>query len=111
AALLWTGIEYLRSVIPFGGFPWGRLAFATLDSPLDSYARWVGVAAVSGVVFALAALVAYAIEKHRMRTTVVVAAVAAAVLAVGALLPTGLATPQERIQVAVVQGGVPGTGA
>lgn len=111
AALLWTGIEYLRSILPFGGFPWGRLAFATLDSPLDSYARWVGVAAVSGVVFALAALVVDVLEKRRLRTTVAVGAVAAAVLGVGALLPTGLAAPQERVDVTVVQGGVPGTGA
>src|SRR5699024_6096448 len=53
-AALWMSVEYLRSIFPFGGFPWGRLAFATVDSPLSAYARWIGVAAVSGLVFALA---------------------------------------------------------
>ncbi|MCF0097444.1 Apolipoprotein N-acyltransferase [Micromonospora sp. MH99] len=32
--LLWVGQEALRDRTPFGGFPWGRLAFTQDDSPL-----------------------------------------------------------------------------
>ncbi|WP_436798834.1 apolipoprotein N-acyltransferase [Micromonospora profundi] len=32
--LLWVGQEALRDRTPFGGFPWGRLAFSQDDSPL-----------------------------------------------------------------------------
>src|SRR5262249_38625214 len=33
-AVLWVGQEALRDRAPFGGFPWGRLAFSQSDSPL-----------------------------------------------------------------------------
>ncbi|MGH3424779.1 MAG: apolipoprotein N-acyltransferase [Nocardioidaceae bacterium] len=110
-ALLWMAFEYLRSIVPFGGFPWGRLAFATVGTPLAPYSRWVGVAAVSGLVFGLAALTAYVLERRRARTVAVAIPAAVAILGVGALLPTGLASPGDRIEVAVIQGNVPGTGA
>ncbi len=40
-AVLWVSAELLRSAAPFGGFPWGRVAFSAADSP---YARlaWLG---------------------------------------------------------------------
>ncbi len=40
--VLWVACEAVRSRIPFGGFPWGRLAFSQADSPL------AGLAAVGG---------------------------------------------------------------
>jgi len=33
-ALVWVAAEALRSRTPFGGLPWGRLAFSQADSPL-----------------------------------------------------------------------------
>lgn len=36
---VWVAFELLRSTIPFGGFPWGRLAYAAADTPLSAYAR------------------------------------------------------------------------
>ena len=44
AAAAWVGAEQLRSTIPFGGLPWGRLAFALGDTPMAAYARLGGVA-------------------------------------------------------------------
>ncbi len=41
-AAAWVLQEALRARVPFGGFPWGRLAFSQSDSPL----RWL--AAVGG---------------------------------------------------------------
>ncbi|MEV1290534.1 hypothetical protein AB0J06_26020, partial [Micromonospora sp. NPDC049679] len=43
--LLWVAQEALRDRTPFGGFPWGRLAFSQADSPSRSgtwSTRWTG---------------------------------------------------------------------
>lgn len=37
-ASLWVGAELARSSIPFGGLPWGRLAFSQADSPFGALA-------------------------------------------------------------------------
>ena len=39
-ALLFVGVEQARTEVPFGGFPWGRLAFSQADSPLGR-AAWL----------------------------------------------------------------------
>ena len=41
-ALLWCGAEELRSSWPWGGFPFGRLAFAMADSPVLPFAAYGG---------------------------------------------------------------------
>ena len=53
-AVLWSGVEELRSVWPLGGFPFGRLAFAMADAPILPAAAYVGSAGV-GLLVALAA--------------------------------------------------------
>jgi apolipoprotein N-acyltransferase len=47
AAALWVAEEALRDRAPFGGFPWGRLAFAESNSPLAWFAAWGGAPLVS----------------------------------------------------------------
>ena len=44
---LWTAQEALRDRTPFGGFPWGRLAFSQADSPFAHLAAWGGAPLVS----------------------------------------------------------------
>ena len=58
--LLWTAQEALRDRAPFGGFPWGRLAFSQSDAPALRVAVLGGaplvtfvVAATGGVLVAL----------------------------------------------------------
>src|SRR5699024_3782202 len=46
-AAAWTTAEQVRQVWPFGGFPWGRLAFSQVDGPLLSLAPVVGAIGVS----------------------------------------------------------------
>jgi apolipoprotein N-acyltransferase len=46
-ALAWVAQETLRGNTPFGGFPWGRLAFSQADSPLASLAALGGAPAVT----------------------------------------------------------------
>ena len=47
AAASWVGAELLRGTVPFGGLPWGRLAFGLVDTPFDRYGRLGGTALVS----------------------------------------------------------------
>lgn len=45
--LLWVGQEALRDRTPFGGFPWGRLAFSQDTSPLLRFAALGGAPLVT----------------------------------------------------------------
>lgn len=56
AAILWVAVEELRSRIPFGGFPWGKLAYGQVDSPLVSLAPYGGEALVGFVTVVIAVL-------------------------------------------------------
>jgi apolipoprotein N-acyltransferase len=46
-ALVWAGQEWLKSVFPFGGFPWGSVAFGQTQGPLLPLAQLGGVALLS----------------------------------------------------------------
>lgn len=112
AACAWVAVEHVRGSFPLGGFPWGRLGDATIDTPLESYARLIGVPALSGLVFFLSALVVFAWTRRTRR--IVVGASAAGIvasLALAFVLPVGLANPDQEIRVALVQGDVDGRGA
>ncbi|MBO9556169.1 apolipoprotein N-acyltransferase [Cellulomonas sp.] len=111
--LLWVAVEELRSAWPFGGFPWGRLAFSQSDSPLAAF-MWLGgtpllsgVVALVGVVLARAYLVARRLEVRRF-----VGAAAAVVVVAGVAFALPLDTRAEHgtLEVGAVQGNVPGSG-
>jgi apolipoprotein N-acyltransferase len=107
---VWVLVESLRSRLPFSGFPWGRLAHTTVDTPLDGYVRWVGVPATSFIVCLLAAGLAWFVVRPREQVLPVLGG-AAAVLLLGAVLPVGLAGGDggASAQIALVQGNVPGS--
>lgn len=112
-AVLWVAAEDLRSTWPFGGFPWGRLAFSQADSPLVAFASWAGTPLVSAIVVAVGVLLARgAVTVARGSVLRAVGAVAiAAGLAVGGLLvPLGTAEQAGTLRVGAVQGNVPGSG-
>lgn len=116
AACWWVAIEAARGRVPLGGFPWGRLAFSVPDGPLAAWPRWIGVPATSGLVLLVGCLIgvaAVALLRGRrpVRAATVPVVAAAALLAGSPLLATGLAGPDGTVSVALVQGGVPGTGA
>jgi len=110
-AAWWVAIETLRSGWPFSGMPFGRLAFATADTPWAAALPWVGMTGVSLLVALSGTTLAWALLRARERPAVVAAA--AALVAGLTLLPTALAVGGEdvdRVTVAAVQGGVPGPG-
>ena len=110
-AALWVLSEALRSRIPFGGFPWGRLAFSQGDSALTPLAALGGAPFVSFVVALLGGVLAWALLVLRRRPLTAVAALAGAVVAaVGGAALVPLPVSGEPVQVAVVQGNVPRLG-
>ncbi len=119
---LWVLQEGLSSRIPFGGFPWSRLAFSQTEAPTLGLAALGGAPLVSGAVAAaggaLAVLVVAAADlarspSGRLRSTwrglAWPAATAVAVMTVGATVPRPVDAP-DGVAVSAVQGNVPHAG-
>ncbi|WP_106410478.1 apolipoprotein N-acyltransferase [Pseudofrankia saprophytica] len=66
-ACVWVGQEALRGRAPFGGFPWGRLAFSQPDGPYTPLAAVAGAPAMTFAVAATGALLALTL--HTLVTT------------------------------------------
>lgn len=111
-ACAWTTTEALRARVPFGGFPWGRLAFGQTDGPLLALASVGGAPAVTFVVAALgaglsASLVGALAKRWRSVAWAPGVGVAAMVLTLATPLD---AAASPSVTVAVVQGNVPRLG-
>ena len=116
-ALLWVAQEALRDRAPFGGFPWGRLAFSQGDSPLLRLAALGGAPLVTfGVGLAGGLLVAGLWRPWRgsgsagWARAVGLTGGAVAVAVVGLLVPVGGTPGAESATVVIVQGNVPRMG-
>ncbi len=88
-AALWVGGEQLRSVAPFGGFPWGRIAFATADAPIARFAWLGGTPLVSLITVLLGAALGAAVIAMRQRRPLFALSAPVLVIVV-ALIPIGL---------------------
>jgi apolipoprotein N-acyltransferase len=128
-AALWATCEWLKSTVPFGGFPWGVVGFSQTDGPLLAIAQLGGAPLLSFAVvltgFSLAALTFEVVKWWRRNDDSHNAAPTAVVLPgvciSAVLLTTALAWPHVRqsgvgagddpaITVAAVQGNVPRLG-
>nr|WP_231927466.1 apolipoprotein N-acyltransferase [Micromonospora zamorensis] len=133
--LLWVGQEALRDRTPFGGFPWGRLAFSQDTSPLLRLAALGGAPLVTFAVALVGGLLVTAAWRgwaaarpspaegsqdadgaqgvtsaRRWAPVAVPAAVAVALTAGGLLVPVATAGSGATTTVAIVQGNVPRLG-
>lgn len=111
--ILWVAIEELRSAAPFGGFPWGRLAFSQADSTTAALASWGGTPLVSAVVCVVGVLLGRAaVSIGRLHVVGAAGALgfAVAALLVGLLVPLPTQAEAGRLAVGAVQGNVPGEG-
>ncbi|OBJ47891.1 apolipoprotein N-acyltransferase [Mycobacterium sp. 1423905.2] len=62
-AVLWAAQEWVKSIFPFGGFPWGSVAFGQAEGPLLPLVQLGGVALLSAAIVLLgASLTAIALE-------------------------------------------------
>jgi apolipoprotein N-acyltransferase len=129
-AVVWVTVEWLKSTVPFGGFPWGIVGFSQTNSPLLALARLGGIPVLSLVVALIGfSLAAFALELQmwwRRERDAAGRTAPPGVLVPGAciaalLLLTAMVHPQVRhagagsqddpaITVAVVQGNVPRLG-
>ncbi|TQL51217.1 apolipoprotein N-acyltransferase [Ornithinicoccus hortensis] len=115
ASLAWVASELARSTTPFGGFPWGRLAFSQADSPVLGVASLLGTPGVTFLVALAGALLARAVQelaagRHSVRRAGAATGVLAMVGAVVVVLaPTTVPRPVDGtpVQVLGVQGNVP----
>ncbi|MFI8565971.1 apolipoprotein N-acyltransferase [Rhodococcus sp. NPDC078407] len=122
--LAWSLTEWLRSSVPFGGFPWGRLAFGQPEGWLLPLASVGGAPLLTfGVALTgtgLAALVLVGLRRDGVRrggvrsfVAPVAAATVASIVAL-ALIPTLHTNESEdgerTVTVAAVQGSVPRLG-
>ena len=110
-ALWWVGIETWRSGFPFSGMPFGRLAYATADTPWADALPWIGMTGVSLLVALTGTTLAWLLLHLRTaprRSLLALAGLAAATLA--PVLAPFHVTESGTTTVAAVQGDVPGTG-
>ncbi|WP_111765846.1 apolipoprotein N-acyltransferase [Nakamurella deserti] len=117
AAAAWVLGEALRARFPFGGFPWGGIAFTQPDGPLLPAASLLGSAglafltALAGFAAADLArrLVAGRTDVRRWATAAVVLALPFGIGVAGLVTEQNTATDPQRT-VAVIQGNVPRAG-
>jgi apolipoprotein N-acyltransferase len=124
-ACLWSMQEWLKSSIPFGGFPWGVTAFGQTDGPFLVLAQWGGAPLVSfAVAVTGSSLCALVIGIHANRrsgmagdprTFVTSGACICAVLLATAVAAPGVrraatAADEPTVVIAAVQGNVPRLG-
>ncbi len=107
-AALWVGQEALRDRLPFGGFPWGRLAFSQDASPLTPLAALGGAPLVTFAVALLGGALALLVTRPSRRGLLATGLPALVLVLAGLLLPTPAGGPTTRV--AVVQGNVPRLG-
>ncbi|GAA2251113.1 apolipoprotein N-acyltransferase [Streptomyces ruber] len=121
AAAVWIAGEAARARVPFGGFPWGKVAFGQADGVFLPLAALGGTPVLGFAVvlcgFGLYGAVRLAVERRRTgavrRATAAVALLGVAVPVAGALAARGLvsdAAEDGTATVAVIQGNVPRAG-
>ncbi len=111
--MLWVSAEQLRSIVPYGGFPWGRLAFSQLDTPVAALAWLGGAPLVSFAVAVAGGALGLAFEAVRGRRVVLPAIAVAGMVAVylvGLVIPLDTAAEDGTLRVGMVQGNVPNLG-
>uniref|UniRef100_UPI001F1BEAE9 apolipoprotein N-acyltransferase n=2 Tax=Rhodococcus TaxID=1827 RepID=UPI001F1BEAE9 len=109
----WVTAEALRSRVPFGGFPWGRLAFGQADSPLLPLASIAGAPGLSFATALIGTLIAWSLAGPlTVRWQALAKGGACIVLIFVSALVTGSpgAAPDEVVTATVVQGNVPRLG-
>lgn len=111
--VLWVAVEELRSTWPFGGFPWGRLAFSQADSPVSALAWLGGAPLVSAAVAGVGILLAQtwtAARRLVVPGVFIRLALAGAVLVAGLFVPLDTRAEAGSLAVGAVQGNVPTPG-
>ena len=106
-AALWTSMEWLRDLIPLGGFGWGSLGVSQVDNRITL--RLASITGVWGVSFAVMAVNALVVEalaggggaRRRLAAVAVAAGIALAPAAIAFPVASGRAIDVATVQVDV----------
>src|SRR5699024_10410349 len=109
-ACCWVATEAVRARLPFGGFPWGRLAFGQTDGPLLAIAQIAGAPGVSLSVALVGSATAAVVVGLARRSVLLLGAVLATASALGSIPVSTAAVTTPSKTVALVQGNVPRLG-
>jgi len=99
-------LEHLRSIFPFDGFAWGRLAFGQADAPFREVAALGGVSLLSSVVICLGMLLFFI--PRNFKISAIYGSLLALLFVSVILLPT--IEPIGNFKSLLVQGNVPQLG-
>ncbi|HEX4685670.1 MAG TPA: apolipoprotein N-acyltransferase [Nocardioides sp.] len=110
-AVAWVAMESIRCTWPAGGMPWGRLSYAVVGTPVADALPFIGATGVSLVLALSGALLASAYRRGGWpRLVPVLVAVGVVGLASVPELAPYSSGSDGRIDVAAIQGNVPGDG-
>ena len=114
-AAWWVAVELLKGTVPFGGFPWGVLAFGQSSGPLAQLAPWGGPSLISFTTTLIGFTVTAVLVgpgRHRRRGAVVALSTALCLAALTGLAwePWRSDREKQTLVVAAVQGNVPRLG-
>lgn len=107
--IVWVAFEQLRSEWPFGGMPWGTIAFSQVSGPIVRLAPWGSVMLVGFFVVALGVLLEWAVRavvERKFATTIIALACGGALLYAPMFIPLGTKA-DSYINAGFVQGIVP----
>ncbi|GAA4950457.1 apolipoprotein N-acyltransferase [Actinoplanes utahensis] len=108
--LIWTTSEFLRDRTPFGGFPWGRIAFSQGDAPTLRLAAYGGAPLVTFAVAVAGGVWAVLLWRRDTSWRSAVLSGAGMLILFGPLLLPLTAASGPTATVAIVQGNVPRLG-
>jgi apolipoprotein N-acyltransferase len=105
-ATVWTAREWVSINLPYGGFPWSRVAQSLSDSFLSSLVYFVGISGLTflSVFFTVALLQGIESGWKNLSMHVVSLAATAGVLALAALFVVPAGAESGEVTVAAVQG-------
>ena len=105
-AAVWTGREWVSINIPYGGFPWSRVAQALSDSFLSSLVYFVGISGLTFVSVFITASLLQAIEGGFKAVSFHIAPLTAtaAIFALAAFFVVPAQAESGEVTVAAVQG-------
>jgi len=108
-AVIWTAREWVSTNLPYGGFPWSRLAMSQSESPMANWVYFGGQPLLTLVIAFVSALVTMWLLKARLDGwrnlgTVFTGALVAAAFLLPALTPIPTETTNGSMVIAAVQG-------
>ena len=117
SAAVWVAVDLLRSEVPWGGMPWGSLAFATAGTPWAGAMPWVATAGTGLLVALAGTTLAWLVlewrpggARRRLLTGLAPLAVVALTVPAVAFPWTTSEAGATTVRIAAVQGDVPGKG-